>query len=122
MTTPPSRRRTARRRGPGALVAAIATVSGCVPVIAGKPYEPIAELVRQRCGPSFSNDTALMVGDRWSTDGLFAQTIGCPFALVRSGVTLPGQAITTADPKVADPRVAIDVADLDAVANVILAV
>ena len=106
--------------GAGALVAAIATVSGSIPVIAGKPYEPIAELVRQRCGSSFSSDSVLMVGDRWSTDGLFAQTLACPFALVRSGVTLPGQAITTADRDATDPRVEIDVADLDAVANVIL--
>ena len=34
-----------------------------------------------------------MVGDRGSTDGAFAVTLGCPFALVRSGVTLPGELV-----------------------------
>ena len=34
--------------------------------------------------------TLVMVGDRWSTDGRFAVALGCPFALVRSGVTAPG--------------------------------
>ena len=51
---------------------------------------PMAELVRARCGPTFSAGRALMVGDRWTTDGLFADVLGCPFALVRSGVTAPG--------------------------------
>jgi ribonucleotide monophosphatase NagD (HAD superfamily) len=32
---------------------------------------------------------AVMVGDRPSTDGTFAETLGCRFALVRSGVTPP---------------------------------
>jgi ribonucleotide monophosphatase NagD (HAD superfamily) len=33
---------------------------------------------------------AVMVGDRPSTDGGFATTLGCRFALVRSGVTPAG--------------------------------
>jgi len=107
--------------GAGALVAAVATVSGISPVIAGKPYRPMAELVRQRCGPAFSHSTALMVGDRWSTDGLFAETIGCPFAMVRSGVTLEGEPITDADGVVDGSRVALDVSDLAAVAEIVLA-
>lgn len=108
--------------GAGSLVAAVATVSGRLPVIAGKPYEPIAALVRQRCGPSFGRDTALMVGDRWSTDGVFAETIGCPFAMVRSGVTPPGQAITDGTGTVVEPeRARIDVPDLGAVASIVLA-
>jgi len=106
--------------GAGSLVAAVATASGTLPVVAGKPYEPIAELVRQRCGEAFSERSAVMVGDRWSTDGLFAETIGCQFAMVRSGVTEPGQAITDDAGVVARSRVAIDVADLDAVANLLL--
>ena len=76
--------------GGGAILAAVATASGATPTIAGKPYAPMAALVRDRCGPEFSSGTAVMVGDRWSTDGLFAEALGCPFALVRTGVTPPG--------------------------------
>ncbi len=107
--------------GAGSLVAAVATASGMAPLIAGKPHQPMAELVRQRCGPTFSNTTALMVGDRWSTDGLFAEALGCPYAMVRSGVTLSGQAITDANGIVAAHRVRLDVADLAAVANALVA-
>jgi ribonucleotide monophosphatase NagD (HAD superfamily) len=69
----------------------------------------MASLVRERCGPGFSSETAIMVGDRWSTDGLFASALGCPFVLVRTGVTPPG-----ADPG-GDP--ALDVVDLPAVTD-----
>jgi ribonucleotide monophosphatase NagD (HAD superfamily) len=98
--------------GGGAIVAAVATASGVAPVIAGKPHRPVADLVRERCGPSFSADTAVMVGDRWSTDGLFAAVLGCPFALVRSGVTPPGVA--------ADGTPAIDAPSLAEVADILL--
>ncbi len=54
-----------------------------------------------------------MVGDRASTDGAFAVTIRCPFALVRTGVTLPGDEVGV--------PVAVDAADLAAVADVVLA-
>ena len=50
-----------------------------------------------------------MVGDRPSTDGEFAVALGCPFALVRSGVTRPGDRV--------DVPVAIDAADLAAVVD-----
>lgn len=95
--------------GGGAIVAAVSTATGSQPVVAGKPYAPMAALVRERCGPDFSAATALMVGDRWSTDGMFARALGCPFALVRSGVTPPGAEAEGA---------AIDVVDLAAVARI----
>ena len=98
--------------GGGAILAAVATASGATPTIAGKPHEPMADLVRQRCGPSFGSSTALMVGDRWTTDGLFARTLGCPFALVRTGVTPPG----SSPQEVTD----LDLPDLASVADVIL--
>ena len=41
--------------GGGAILAAVATASGATPTIAGKPHEPMADLVRQRCGPSFGS-------------------------------------------------------------------
>ena len=77
--------------GAGSVVAAVATAAGRAPVVAGKPELPMADLVRRRCGPRFSAGRALVVGDRWSTDGAFADRIGCAFALVRSGVTAPGE-------------------------------
>jgi ribonucleotide monophosphatase NagD (HAD superfamily) len=53
--------------------------------------------------------TVLVVGDRPSTDGLFAVALGSPFALVRTGVTAPDEAV--------DVAVAIDAPDLAAVAE-----
>ena len=98
--------------GAGSIVAAVSTAAGSAPIIAGKPHSAMGDLVKARCGTAFDGDTALMVGDRWATDGLFADELGCPFALVRSGVTAPGAPAGG----VAD----IDEADLAAVANALL--
>jgi glycerol 3-phosphatase-2 len=68
--------------GSGALLAAVATAADTVPEVAGKPHRPIVDLIRQR-----TDDTALVVGDRPSTDGALAAALGVPFALVLSGVT-----------------------------------
>lgn len=68
--------------GNGALVAAVATASGCTPEVAGKPELPTVELVRMRLGAR-----GVVVGDRPSTDGVLADRLGWPFALVLSGVT-----------------------------------
>lgn len=97
--------------GAGALVAAVRAVSETEPTIAGKPYAPMAALVADRCGSEFRPERALVVGDRGSTDGAFADAIGCPFALVRSGVTPVGG--------LPDARVpiALDAPDLAAVAH-----
>ncbi len=92
--------------GGGALVAAVQTAAETQPTIAGKPHRPMADLVADRCGPDYSPGHVVMVGDRVSTDGLFAATIGCRFALVRSGVTPPGAPI---DDSI---EVAIDAASL----------
>ncbi len=75
--------------GAGAIAAAVATAAGQTPEVAGKPAAPMADLVRRRFGSS-----GLVVGDRPSTDGAFADTIGWPFALVLSGVAsaTPGPA------------------------------
>ncbi len=98
--------------GGGAILAAVATASGVVPVIAGKPYAPMAELVRRTVGPGFDPDATVMVGDRPSTDGLFAKVIGCRYAIVRTGVTGPGAPLETSP--------WLDVADLAAVADLSL--
>jgi 4-nitrophenyl phosphatase len=68
--------------GAGALVAYLQVSSGVTPVVAGKPHQPVADLVRNRFGPP-----GLVVGDRPDTDGDFAKRLGVPFALVLSGVT-----------------------------------
>jgi glycerol-1-phosphatase len=64
------------------LVAAVAYASGVDPVVAGKPHEPMANLVRALVGTE-----GTVVGDRPDTDGRFARTLGYRFALVLSGVT-----------------------------------
>ena len=94
--------------GAGSIVAAVATASGRTPEVAGKPEAPTAALVHQRLGT-----TGVMVGDRPSTDGAMADTLGWPFALVLSGVTAAvappgGEAIPTPPP----PYVAADVGEL----------
>lgn len=98
--------------GGGSILAAVAVAAGVVPVIAGKPHPPMASTVLDLLGRP---DPAglIMVGDRPSTDGRFATALGCPFALVRSGVTAPGQPV--------DVAVHLDGHDLAAVTEAILA-
>ena len=71
--------------GCGALLAAVATAAGTTPLVAGKPYEAMIGLIRQR-----ADDVTVVVGDRPSTDGTLARRLGAPFALVLSGVTASG--------------------------------
>lgn len=85
--------------GGGAILAAVATASGAVPSVAGKPHAPMAALVREQLGSAV--DRAVMVGDRPSTDGRFAREIGCRFALVLSGVTTTGVGVEPAPDLVA---------------------
>jgi HAD superfamily hydrolase (TIGR01450 family) len=68
--------------GGGSILAAVSYASGATPTVAGKPFPPIVELLHERV-----RDAVVMVGDRPSTDGLLAQRLGIPFALVLSGVT-----------------------------------
>ena len=98
--------------GGGSILAAVATAAGVAPIVAGKPHAPMAEVVRRLAGGVSTQ--AVMVGDRPSTDGLFARTLGCRYALVRSGVVAPGEAIDL------DVHVHIDTADLGSVARTLL--
>jgi HAD superfamily hydrolase (TIGR01450 family) len=68
--------------GAGALLAAVSTASESKPEVAGKPHGPTAEAVRVR-----ADDLRVMVGDRPATDGVLADQLHIPFALVLSGVT-----------------------------------
>jgi len=93
--------------GGGAILAAVVTASGAEPVVAGKPNPPLADLVRDRLGPS-----GIVVGDRPSTDGAFAAVLGWRFGLVLTGVT-------TAPP--VDPAPDVVAADLAALVDAELA-
>ena len=75
--------------GGGAILAAIEKASETTALVTGKPNIPMAELVKQMC-PDISVDNMVMVGDRADTDGGFAATLGCRFALVLSGTTPHG--------------------------------
>jgi 4-nitrophenyl phosphatase len=60
----------------------VATASGASPIVAGKPEEPMADLLRERLPRG-----GVVVGDRADTDGRLAERLGWPFVLVLSGVT-----------------------------------
>jgi len=95
--------------GGGSILAAIEKASGVTPAVTGKPYGPMAKLVRELCG-EVSPEEMVMVGDRSDTDGGFARTLGARFAMVLSGV------METADGSEAD----IVAADLSAVVEILL--
>jgi 4-nitrophenyl phosphatase len=97
--------------GGGAILASIVTASGVTPIVAGKPHEPMAALVRACIGEAAARK-AVMVGDRPSTDGLMATTLGCRYAHVESGVTAPGATVI--------PQPDLIAADLAAVAKVLI--
>lgn len=73
--------------GGGALLASVAAAAGVEPEVAGKPYQPMADAVRERIGSDA--DDGVLVGDRPDTDGLMAKRLGFRFALVFTGVTSP---------------------------------
>jgi 4-nitrophenyl phosphatase len=97
--------------GGGSILAAVETACGLRAEVAGKPYEPMARLVIAALG-QVAASRAVMVGDRPSTDGLFARTLGCAYAHVWSGVTPRG---ATIEPP---PDLALD--DLAAVAQALV--
>jgi HAD superfamily hydrolase (TIGR01450 family) len=81
--------------GGGAIVAAVSYATAVDPIVAGKPHEPMAALVRSRLGPG-----GTMVGDRADTDGRFAAALGYRFALVLSGVTTEAELPVDPEPEV----------------------
>lgn len=68
--------------GCGAILAAVEAASGAVATVAGKPYPPMAHLIRSRF-PGHG----VVVGDKGGTDGRLALELGWDFGLVLSGVT-----------------------------------
>ena len=74
--------------GGGSMLAAFAYAGSRTPIVAGKPFAPIAQLARQLV-PRRDGRVEVMVGDRPSTDGAFAAALGVPYAQVWSGVLAP---------------------------------
>lgn len=71
--------------GSGAWVSVITTATNIEPVIAGKPFPYLMELSLERLGTK--KEDTLVVGDRLETDIAAGQAVGCPTALVLSGVS-----------------------------------
>lgn len=87
--------------GAGAILAAVVTAAGADAEVGGKPHRPMTDLIRAR-----HPDARVVVGDRPSTDGALAQSLGVPYALVLSGVTAEGDPV--------DPPADLVAADLGA--------
>jgi 4-nitrophenyl phosphatase len=71
--------------GAGAILAAIETATNQEPVIIGKPAPEMYRVAIQRMGIPIK--ATLVIGDRLETDIAGGQALGCPTALVLSGVT-----------------------------------
>lgn len=90
--------------GGGALLAAVAAAGGVEPEVAGKPYQPMADTVRERIGGAA--DDGMVVGDRPDTDGLIAKRLGLPFALVFTGVSAEDDGPFDPEPDMTAPDLA----------------
>lgn len=105
--------------GGGAILASVEVASGCAALVAGKPHQPMADLVRHMLGfgAGSGKDAVgarmVMVGDRPSTDGLFARRLGCRYAQVWSGVTAQHDSV--------EPRPDLSADSLAGIADLLLA-
>lgn len=98
--------------GGGAILASVEVASGAAALVAGKPHQPMADLVHSRLDDHGARAEMVMVGDRPSTDGLFAQRLGCRYAQVWSGVTRR---------RAVEPSPDLEGSDLLAIAELLLA-
>ncbi len=71
--------------GAGAILAALEASTSISPIIVGKPSPEMYMVAMDRMG--IKTEATLVVGDRLETDIAGAQKLGCPTALVLSGVT-----------------------------------
>lgn len=92
--------------GAGAWISVIVTATGVEPVYAGKPYPFMMEMALERLGAT--KEKTLVVGDRLETDIAAGQAVGCPTALVLSGVSTLEQA------EAWRPRPSLIIQDLEA--------
>lgn len=78
--------------GAGAWYSIVTTATGVEPIVAGKPFPFLMDLSLKKLGTR--NGETLVVGDRLDTDIAAGQRVGCPTALVLSGVATKEQAET----------------------------
>jgi 4-nitrophenyl phosphatase len=76
--------------GSGAWVSVITTATDVEPIVAGKPFPFLIDLSLEKLGTR--KEETLVVGDRLETDIAAGQGVGCPTALVLSGVSTLEQA------------------------------
>jgi 4-nitrophenyl phosphatase len=76
--------------GAGSWVSVITTATEVQPIVAGKPFPFLMDLSLEKLG--VNKEEALVVGDRLETDIAAGQGVGCPTALVLSGVSTKEQA------------------------------
>ena len=76
--------------GAGAWISVIVTATEIEPTFAGKPFPFLMEMALERLGTK--REETLVVGDRLETDIAAGQAVGCPTALVLSGVSTRAQA------------------------------
>jgi 4-nitrophenyl phosphatase len=76
--------------GAGAWLSVITTATSVQPIVAGKPFPFLMDLSMERLGTD-RNET-LVIGDRLDTDIAAGQAVGCPTALVLTGVSTREQA------------------------------
>ena len=75
--------------GAGAWISVITTATEVQPIIAGKPFPFLMELSLEKLGTK--PEETLVIGDRLETDIAAGQGVGCPTALVLSGVSTKEQ-------------------------------
>ena len=76
--------------GAGAWYSVVTTATDVQPIVAGKPFPFLIELALTRLGAR--KDETLVIGDRLETDIAAGQAVGCPVALVLSGVSARDEA------------------------------
>ncbi len=76
--------------GAGAWISVLTTATNIEPIYAGKPLPYMMELALEKLGTK--KEETRVVGDRIETDIVAGQAVGCPTALVLSGVSKKEQA------------------------------
>ena len=76
--------------GAGAWVSVITTATDVQPIVVGKPFPFLMDLSLEKLGTK--KEETLVIGDRLETDIAAGQAVGCPTALVLSGVSTKEQA------------------------------
>ena len=71
--------------GAGAWYSIIVAATDVQPIVAGKPFPFLIELALEKLGTS--SEETLVIGDRVETDIAAGQAVGCPTALLLSGVS-----------------------------------